>query len=299
MTNKIRLTSILARQREAFLRDGAPTAAKRRADLFKLKQALLSRRKQFEAAINADFGHRSAYETMIMELMPTIQGIDYLRAHLRRWMRSRRRHVAMHLRPAGAKLFCQPLGVIGIISPWNYPMGLCLMPLATAIAAGNRAMIKPSEFTPRTTELMADMLGQIFAEDEVAVVTGGPNVGAAFSALPFDHLVFTGSTNVGRIVMRAASDNLVPVTLELGGKSQRSSSADFQPHVQPTPLFTASWQMRDRPASHLIMPWCRRARSRGSSQPTGRPSGTLIPAARRMKLIPRLSTNIIMSGSLV
>jgi coniferyl-aldehyde dehydrogenase len=219
ITDKIRLTSILTRQREAFLRDGAPMAAKRRADLTKLKQALLSLGKQFEAAINADFGHRSAYETMIMELMPTIQGIDYLRAHLRRWMRSRRRHVAMHLRPAGAKLFYQPLGVIGIISPWNYPMGLCLMPLATAIAAGNRAMIKPSEFTPRTTELMADMLGQIFAEDEVAVVTGGPNVGAAFSALPFDHLVFTGSTNVGRIVMRAASDNLVPVTLELGGKS--------------------------------------------------------------------------------
>src|SRR6267142_1221523 len=101
MTRNIRLTSIPAGQHESFLRDGAPTAAKRRVDLLKLKQALLSRRKQFEAAINADFGHRSAYETMIMVLMPTIQGIDYLRAHLRRWMRSRRRHVAMHLRPAG------------------------------------------------------------------------------------------------------------------------------------------------------------------------------------------------------
>jgi coniferyl-aldehyde dehydrogenase len=111
------------------------------------------------------------------------------------------------------------LGVVGILSPWNYPAALCLMPLATAIAAGNRAMVKPSEFSPRTSALMTSMLGEIFPEDEVAVIGGGADVGAAFSALPFDHLVFTGSTEVGRAVMKAASENLVPVTLELGGKS--------------------------------------------------------------------------------
>jgi coniferyl-aldehyde dehydrogenase len=218
-TQETRLNRILTQQRAAFLRDGAPGPAKRRADLLKLKRALLARRKQFEAAIDADFGHRPAHETAIMEFVPAIQGIDYLRAHLRRWMRPRRRSVAIHFRPGVAKVLHQPLGVVGVISPWNYPMGLCIMPLATALAAGNRAMIKPSEITPRTAELIAEMLGEIFSDVEVAVVTGGADVGAAFSALAFDHLVFTGSTHVGRNVLQAASDNLTPVTLELGGKS--------------------------------------------------------------------------------
>jgi coniferyl-aldehyde dehydrogenase len=216
---EIRLSSILASQREAFRREGAPTLAKRRADLLKLKNAILARRKDYETAINADFSHRAAQETAIMEIMPTVQGIDYLRTNLRRWMRPRSRHVALQFRPATAKVLYQPLGVIGILSPWNYPAGLCLMPLATAIAAGNRAVVKPSEFTPKTSALMAAMLSEIFSEEEVAVVTGGSDVGAAFSALPFDHIVFTGSTEVGRAVMKAASENLVPVTLELGGKS--------------------------------------------------------------------------------
>jgi coniferyl-aldehyde dehydrogenase len=218
-TEAIRLMSIIAGQREAFLREGAPTFEKRRADLLKLKNALLGRRKEFEAAISADFGHRPARETAIMEIMPTVQGIDYLRNKLRSWMRPRRRHVAIWFRPASAKVLYQPLGVIGILAPWNYPAGLCLMPLATAIAAGNRAMVKPSEFTPRTSALLTSMLGEIFSGDEVAVVSGGADLGAAFSALPFDHLIFTGSTEVGRAVMKAASENLVPVTLELGGKS--------------------------------------------------------------------------------
>jgi len=219
VTDEIPLSSILADQREAFLREGAPTVAKRRADLLKLKNAILARRKDYETAIDADFGRRPAHETAIMEIMPLIQGINYLRKHLRRWMRPRKRRVAMQFRPATAKVLYQPLGVIGILSPWNYPAGLSLMPLATAIAAGNRAMLKPSELTPKTSALMAAMLSENFSEEEVAVVLGGPDVGAAFSALPFDHLVFTGSTAVGRAVMKAASENLVPVTLELGGKS--------------------------------------------------------------------------------
>ena len=217
--NDARLLSVLAGQREAFLHEGAPPLGKRRADLLKLKDAILARRCEYEAAVAADFGRRPAHETAIMEILPTIQGIDYLRKNLPRWMRPRRRRVAMHLRPGNAKVLYQPLGVVGILSPWNFPVGLSLMPLATAIAAGNGAMLKPSELTPRTTELIAAMLGEIYPETEVAVVTGGPETGAAFSALPFDHLIFTGSTNVGRKVMRAAGDNLVPVTLELGGKS--------------------------------------------------------------------------------
>ena len=210
--NEARLLSALTGQREAFHREGAPPLAKRRADLLKLKNAILARRSEYEAAVDADFGHRPAHETAIMEVLPTVQGIDYFRKNLGRWMRPRGRRVAMHLRPGSAKVLYQPLGVVGIVSPWNFPVGLSLMPLATAIAAGNRAMIKPSESTPRTTELIASTLSEIFPETEVAVVTGGPDIGAAFSALPFDHLIFTGSTNVGRNVMRAAGDNLVPVT---------------------------------------------------------------------------------------
>jgi coniferyl-aldehyde dehydrogenase len=213
------LQAILARQRQAFHHEGAPTVARRRTNLLKLKDAVLARRREYEAAVNADFGHRPAHETAIMELVPTVQGIDYLRRNLARWMRPRRRRVAMHLRPGSAKVLYQPLGVVGILSPWNFPVGLSLAPLAAALAAGNRVMIKPSEFTPRTTSLIAAMLGEMFADTEVAVVSGGPETGAAFSALPFDHVIFTGSTQVGRNVMRAAGDNLVPVTLELGGKS--------------------------------------------------------------------------------
>ena len=146
-------------------------------------------------------------------------------------MRPTRRHVALPFRFGSARIEYQPLGVVGIVAPWNYPVSLALMPLATAIAAGNRTMIKPSEFTPATSNLLAAMLGDAFPEDQVAVVTGGAAVGAAFSTLAFDHLLFTGSTLVGRAVMRAASENLVPVTLELGGKSpvivQKGYSLDY------------------------------------------------------------------------
>ena len=214
-----RLTDILARQRAAFLGEGPPTLAARRADLLKLKNAVRARLPEFAEALNADFEGRSAKETAILEGMALVQGINYLRRNLGRWMRPQKRHVEMHFRPARARVVYQPLGVVGIMSPWNFPIGLSLMPLATAIAAGNRAMIKPSEMTPATSQLLVEMLGEIFPEEQVAVVTGGADVGAAFSGLPFDHLVFTGSTPVGKAVMKAASANLVPVTLELGGKS--------------------------------------------------------------------------------
>ena len=214
-----RLNQILDQQRSAFLRDGPPTLDKRRADLKKLRSAVLARRDELEEAVNADFGHRSRHETAILETTPLIMGIDYLHRRLRRFMRPSRRHVALPMRSASARVEYQPLGVVGIMVAWNYPISLALMPLATALAAGNRAMIKPSEFTSATSDVIVRLLGEIFSQEQVSVATGDAAVGAAFSALPFDHLIFTGSTTVGRAVMKAASDNLVPVTLELGGKS--------------------------------------------------------------------------------
>jgi coniferyl-aldehyde dehydrogenase len=213
------LAAVLARQRAAFMRQGPPSFAERRTSLKKLRGALLARRADFEAALEADFGHRSRHETAIMEMLVVTWGLDYLHRNLRRFMRRERRHVALPMRLARAYVEYQPLGAVGIVAPWNYPFSLALMPLATALAAGNRAMIKPSELTPATSELLAAMLADTFPEDEVAVVIGDASVGAAFAALPFDHLFFTGSTAVGRVVMRAASEQLVPVTLELGGKS--------------------------------------------------------------------------------
>jgi len=213
------LPGLLARQRAAFLRDGAPSLAERRAGLQRLRTAVLARRGQLEAALDADFGHRSRHETAIMELMPVIWGIDYLRRNLRRFMRRERRHVALPMRLGRAYVEYQPLGVIGIVAPWNYPFSLAVTPLATAIAAGNRAMIKPSELTPATSDALAALVAETFPADEVSVVLGDASVGAAFASLPLDHLFFTGSTPVGRAVMRAASEHLVPVTLELGGKS--------------------------------------------------------------------------------
>ncbi|WP_018971871.1 coniferyl aldehyde dehydrogenase [Rudaea cellulosilytica] len=213
------LTDRLTRQRQAFLTEGAPSLQQRRANLSKLKRSIVARKAEIEAALKADFGHRSTHETAIMEMMTVVQGINYLNHNLRRWMRPTRRHVAMHFQPARSYIVYQPLGVIGIMAPWNYPLALALMPLATALAAGNRAMIKPSEFTPATSALLQIILAELFAPEQVAVIQGEAAVGAEFAALPFDHLVFTGSTPIGRAVMKAAAENLVPVTLELGGKS--------------------------------------------------------------------------------
>ena len=210
---------ILDLQRAAFLRDGPPTLRQRRSDLKKLRDAVLARQSEIEDRLNADFGHRSRHETALMEIMTLVQGIDYLRRNLRRFMRPTHRHVALTFRFGSARVEYQPLGVVGVMSPWNYPLSLALMPLATALATGNRAMLKPSEIAPATSDLLARLLAEHFPVEQVAVVTGDATVGAAFSALPFDHLIFTGSTAVGRAVMKAASDNLVPVTLELGGKS--------------------------------------------------------------------------------
>lgn len=221
MTNTIttetdQLSNILSKQRSAFLLDGAPTLEQRRDDLKKFKAALIAHRKEIEEAVNTDFGHRSRHETAVVEILGVVEGIKYLDRHLRKFMRPSRRHVALHMRFGKTRVEYQPLGVVGVIAPWNYPINLSLMPVVTAIAAGNRVMLKPSKFTPATNAVIEAMFKDIFPETQVTLVNSD---GSAFSKLPFDHLVFTGSTSVGRSVMKAASENLVPVTLELGGKS--------------------------------------------------------------------------------
>ena len=196
-----------------------PSYDQRRDDLKRLRVALKVRLEDMVTAISADFGHRSRHETLFGEGMTVLAEIDHILTHLRSWMKPQRRSVGWRLWPASAQIRFTPLGVIGVISPWNYPISLSLIPLVTAIAAGNHVFLKPSEYTPRTNTFLSELLSAVFPADRVALALGGPDVAAAFSLLPLDHLLFTGSTSVGRKVMAAAAANLTPVTLELGGKS--------------------------------------------------------------------------------
>lgn len=213
------LQGMLADLRQGFRRQAAPSLKERKAWLTTLKALLQTHKERMCAAVAQDFGTRSEVETIGAELMLVDSSIDYLLEHLGTFMATEQRHVGVLFAPAWAEVRYQPKGVIGVISPWNYPLQLALVPLATALAAGNRVFVKPSELTPHTSALLEEMLHGAFPADLVRVVQGGPDVGAAFSALPFDHLLYTGSTAVGRLVMQAAAKNLTPVTLELGGKS--------------------------------------------------------------------------------
>jgi coniferyl-aldehyde dehydrogenase len=210
---------LLEAQRAAALRDGVPSCQARLDALDTLQKQVREYRRPFAEAISADFGSRSPAESDLAEIMTVLSGIRHIQRHLARWMKPQRRSVHWTFQPGKARIIYQPLGVVGVISPWNYPLMLSLGPLADALGAGNRVIVKPSEFTPRTSTLLQKMVAEIFPADQVAVVLGGPDLAAEFSRLPFDHLLFTGSTAVGRHVMRAAADNLTPVTLELGGKS--------------------------------------------------------------------------------
>ncbi len=221
-----RLQSLFERQRNAFQTHPSPNAEDRLQGLEALHDLLASHQQVLIEAISEDFGHRSADETRLAEIMPSLHGIQHAKCHLRQWMKPSRRRVGMAFQPAKAKVVYQPLGVVGIIVPWNYPLYLAIGPLIGALAAGNRVMLKMSDSTPATGQLLKDLLAQIFPEDQVAVLLGDADVGIAFSKLPFDHLLFTGSTSVGRQVMRAAAENLTPVTLELGGKSPAIVSVD-------------------------------------------------------------------------
>ena len=218
---KTELTDLLRKQRDAFTA-ARPEALSIRRDRIERAIALLRENAdELCRAMSADFGSRSVQQSMITDIAGTIGFGKYCLKHVGKWSKPEKRKPQFPLGLLGAKaqLRYEPKGVIGILSPWNFPVNLSFGPLMQVFAAGNRAMIKPSEFTERTSELMAELVARRFAEDECAVVIGGPEVAHAFSGLPFDHLVFTGSTATGRKVMEAAAKNLVPVTLELGGKS--------------------------------------------------------------------------------
>ncbi|WP_454734613.1 coniferyl aldehyde dehydrogenase [Cupriavidus necator] len=213
------LSSVFGAMHAASRRDQLPAWTVRADRLQRLRRLVTENQAAIAAAINEDFTNRPRQETALLEVFPSVAGLDDALRHGKRWMRVRRAATGFWFRPGRSRLVPQPLGVVGIVVPWNYPLYLTVGPLAGALAAGNRAMVKLSEYTPRFAALFAQLVQQDFAPDEIVVVNGDAEVASAFTALPFDHLLFTGSTAVGHHVMRAASANLTPVTLELGGKS--------------------------------------------------------------------------------
>ena len=219
LTTDDALGQAFAAQRAAFAADRHPSLSQRLSRLQRLQQLLQAHEAEFVEAIRADFGGRSSHETRLAELFVLEAGLSHARRHLRRWMRPRRVRTALHFWPGHNRLLPQPLGVVGIVAPWNYPLQLALGPAVAALAAGNRVLIKPSELTPRLSAALAAAVARHFHPNELCVVTGDAELSRRFCALPFDHLVFTGSTAVGRKVAQAAAANLTPVTLELGGKS--------------------------------------------------------------------------------
>jgi coniferyl-aldehyde dehydrogenase len=218
---KTRMEAILQRQKAAHIREGAPDKAKRVERLNRCIAILVDHEKDLVDALTADFGSRSPDASRLTDIAGSVGPLKHARDNLAQWMKPEKRKPEFPLGMLGAKaeVRFQPKGTIGVISPWNFPVNLTFAPLAGVLAAGNRAMIKPSELTPATSEAMLRLFDLYFDEEEIAVVTGGPDVGAAFAGLAFDHLVFTGGTSIAYHVMRAASANLVPLTLELGGKS--------------------------------------------------------------------------------
>ena len=215
------MQAILDRQKKAYIADGVVTAETRIDRLDRAINILKNHGTKLSEAMAADFGHRSMDQSKMTDIDGAIGPLQHAKKHVRQWMKPERRKVMFPLGIFGARgrIEYQPLGVVGCISPWNFPVQLTFAPLGGIFAAGNRTMIKPSEFTAQTSELMQELFAAEFDEEEVAVCTGGPDVGGAFSRLPFDHLLFTGATSIAKHVMRAAAENLVPLTLELGGKS--------------------------------------------------------------------------------
>ena len=211
-------TALFDAQRRAFA-DNPPRYEQRLDALRALEASLTKRRHEIAAAISDDFGGRPAEETFALELFPLLNEIRHARRNLKRWMTPHRAPVAWPFQPSTARIVYQPLGVVGILSPWNCPLFLTLAPLTGVLAAGNHALLKPSELAPASAGIIAAIISDLFPPEYVATIVGDAETAADLTRLPFDHLLFTGSARVGRLVMKAASENLVPVTLELGGKS--------------------------------------------------------------------------------
>src|SRR5471032_1005083 len=223
------LIATLVLQREACQAAPYPSLAQRRRDLRAVRQALQDYQDQLAQAMSADFGRRSEFECKMLDVLAPALQVDHALAHLKRWMRPQRRSADWLFKGNSAQVVYQPKGVVGVIAAWNFPIIEAVGPMIAALAAGNRVMIKMSEYSPRATAVLRQMLATIFPQEQVAVFGGGVEMAQAFCALPLDHIVFTGSPGIGKEVMRAASANLTPVTLELGGKSPAivSGSADI------------------------------------------------------------------------
>jgi len=204
---------------ENYAKNPYPLDQARNETLKQLKTAIKTQASRIAEAINSDFSHRSKQETYLLEVFPVINAIDYCIKNTKKWMKERKRKVPIYFKPAYVYLSPQPLGVVGIVVPWNYPLFLALVPLAYAVAAGNHVMVKMSELTPKTGEILQDLIRDAGLQDKIEIINGDVDVSKKFVSLPFGHLLFTGSTEVGKQVMKSASENLTPVTLELGGKS--------------------------------------------------------------------------------
>ena len=215
------MQKILDRQKRAYLNDGVVSNEVRHDRLERAVNVIKKNEEKLVDAMSADFGHRSHHQSRFTDIASSIGPLRHAQKNLKQWRKSEKRSAMFPLSLFGAKarVDYQPLGVVGVISPWNFPVNLTFTPLAGVLSAGNRCMIKPSEYTPETSKAMAEAISEEFDIEEIAVVLGGPETGASFSGLPFDHLLFTGATSIAKHVLSAASENLVPVTLELGGKS--------------------------------------------------------------------------------
>ncbi len=212
-------------QREAYRRDPYPSYEERRDNLLKLERILVENATAIADAVSADFGHRAFEETMMAELFTSVDGIRDTRRRLRKWMRPQRRHVSILFATGSNRVIPQPKGVVGVVSPWNYPLFLTAGPLTSILAAGNRAMVKMATNSQHLCRFLAEKCRAVFPEDTLAIL---PGIRAQdFSTLPYDHIIFTGSADAGRTVMRSAAENLTPVTLELGGKSPTILCEDF------------------------------------------------------------------------
>jgi len=211
------LRDLFSELKAQYSKDPAPSYEQRLEKLNTLKLALLDSQSQLVTALNTDYGHRSEFDSLICDLLPAINHINYTVKHLKKWMKPSKRHSGLLLFPSKVRVEYQPLGVIGVIAPWNFPIVLSIAPIVTALAAGNRVMVKLSEHTPATNAVLSRICSVL--ENDIYIVEGEADIARCFSSLPFDHLIFTGSTKVGKLVAKAAAENLTPVTLELGGKS--------------------------------------------------------------------------------
>jgi coniferyl-aldehyde dehydrogenase len=227
-----RMQAVLEAQRADYLKEGVVSAETRVDRLERGIDVQIKYQEKLVEALNSDFGCRCREVSLLTDVGAGIAPMKHARKHLRKWMKAEKRPTLFPLNLFGgrSRIEYQPLGVVGVIAPWNFPVNMVFSPLAGVLAAGNRAMIKPSEFTPATSEVLSEMITEAYDTKEVALFTGGPEVGQAFSGLAFDHMIFTGATSIARHIMAAAARNLVPVTLELGGKSPVviSRSADIE-----------------------------------------------------------------------